>query len=90
MSVGERQRGDVFARRRLLHLQAVLVHAGDEQHILAVEPLESRENVGRDPLVGVADMRRAIGVGNGGRDVIGRRVGHEVPFARTFPFVRAR
>ncbi len=75
-AVGELLRRQTFARRRLLHFQPVLVHAGDEQHVLAVEPLESGEGVGGDALVGVADMRRAIGVGNGGRDVIGVFFGH--------------
>ena len=53
---------------RPLHLLAVLVHAGDEQHVIAVEPLEARDRVGRDALIGMADMRRAIGVGNGRGD----------------------
>ena len=33
------------AERRLLHLQAVLVGAGQEEHVLAVEPLEARDHV---------------------------------------------
>ena len=51
-----------FARRRLLHFQAVFVHAGDEQRVAPVKPVEPGEGVGGDPLIGVADMRRAIGV----------------------------
>ena len=39
--------------------------------VVAVEPLEARDGVGRDRLVGVADMRRAVGIGDRGRDVIG-------------------
>ena len=55
--------------RRLLHLQAVLVGAGEEEHVLAVEPLEARDRVGGDRLVGMADMGRPVGVGDGRRDV---------------------
>ena len=53
----------------LLHLQAVLVGAGEEEHVLAVEPLEARDRVGGDRLVGVADVRHAVGIGDRGRDV---------------------
>ena len=71
-AVGELKRRHPFARRRLLHLLAVLVHAGEEQDVVAVEPFEPRDRIGRDPLIGMADMRRAIGIGNGGGDVEGR------------------
>ncbi len=37
--------------------------------VAAVEPHEALDRVGRDALVGVTDMRRAVGVGNGGGDV---------------------
>ena len=55
----------------------MLVHAGDEQHVAPVEPAEAREGVGRDALVGMADMGRAIGVGNGGGDIKRGAFGHE-------------
>ena len=48
--------------RRLLDLLAVLVGAGQEEHVEAVQPLEARHHVGRDRGVGVADMRRAVHV----------------------------
>ena len=57
-------------RRGLLHLDAVLVGAGEEEHVVAVEPHEARDGVGRDRLVGVADMRRAVRIGDRGGDVI--------------------
>jgi hypothetical protein len=38
----------------------VLVGAGEEEHILAVEPLKPRQRIGRDRLIGVADMRNAV------------------------------
>ncbi len=79
---------DQFARRNLLlgrrlqHLDAVLVGAGEEEHVAAVEPHEAGDGIGRNQLVGVADMRRAVRVGDRGGDVIGLAgqflfVGHE-------------
>ena len=58
-------RREPFAGCRLLHLLTMLVHAGDEKHVIAVEPLEARNGIGGNPLIGVADVRRAIGIGNG-------------------------
>ena len=58
-------------RRGLLDLLAVLVGAGEEIDVVAVEPHEAGDGVGRDRLVGVADMRRAVRVGNRGGDVEG-------------------
>ena len=52
------------------HLLAVLVGAGQEEDVLAVEPLKARQRIGRDRLIGVADMRLAIRIGDRGRDVI--------------------
>ena len=48
VAVGERLRGEPFLDRRLLHLEAVLVGAGQEEHVLAVEPLEASDRIGRD------------------------------------------
>ena len=61
-AIDECLRRYAFARSGLLDLQAVLVHAGDEQGVAPVEPHESLDRIGRDALVGMADMRRAIGV----------------------------
>jgi hypothetical protein len=49
----------------------MFVHPGDEQDIEAVKPLEAGNRIVRDPLVGMSDMRRAIGVGYRGRDIEG-------------------
>jgi hypothetical protein len=62
-------RRNSFPRGRLLHLLTVLVHAGHEQSIITVEPFETRDRIGRNPLIGVPDMRRAIGIRNRGRDI---------------------
>ena len=67
----EFQRRQLFGFRGLDHLQAVLVGAGEEEHVLAVEPLKARQRVGRDRLIGVADMRHAVRIGDRGRDVEG-------------------
>ncbi len=48
---------NAFARRRLQHLLAVLVRAGEEEHVVAVQPLEAGDGVGRDQLIGMPDMR---------------------------------
>ena len=60
---------NAFLLGRLLHLQAVLVGAGQEEHVLAVEPLEARQRVGGDDLVGMADMRLAVRIEDRGGDV---------------------
>ena len=54
------QRRQLFGLRGLDHLQAVLVGAGQEEHILAVEPLKARQRIGRDRLIGVTDMRHTV------------------------------
>src|SRR5262249_8123578 len=69
-------RGDPLLGRGLQHLDAVLVGAGEEEHVVAVETLEPRTRVGRDQLIGEADMRRAIGIGDGRRDVVAGLVSH--------------
>src|SRR5688572_19343273 len=56
-------------RGRLLHLQTMLVGAGQEEDILPVEPLKASNSVGRDRLVGMPDVRRAVGIRDGGCDV---------------------
>src|SRR6516225_8695328 len=67
-----RKRGTLrsVSSRGLLHLLAVLVGAGQEEDVEAVEPLEAGDRVGRDRLVGVPDMRRTVGIGDGRRERI--------------------
>src|SRR5262249_1715897 len=67
---GELLRRDVLLRGRLQHLDAVLVGAGEEVNIVAIEPLETRNRVSRDQLVGESDMRCSIGVGDGRGQVV--------------------
>src|SRR5437764_2628693 len=73
-------RRQVFLRRGLQHLDAVLVSAGEKENIAAVEPHKSRNCIRCDRLVSVPDMRRAVRIGNCGGDVIGlagRLLSHE-------------
>ncbi len=66
VAVGEFGRRDALSLRRLDHLLAVLVGAGAEVDVVAVEPLEAGDGVGRDQLVGVPDVGRTVGIGDGG------------------------
>jgi hypothetical protein len=69
VAVGELARRDAFLARGLQHLDAVLVGAGQEEHVLAVEPLEAGKGIGGDQFIGMADMRLAVRIGDRGRDV---------------------
>ena len=62
-------RRQAVTRRSLLHLDAVLVGAGQEIDIVAVEPHEARNRIGRQRLVGMADMRCPVGVRYRGGDI---------------------
>ena len=62
VAVGQRLRRNAFLFGRLLHLQPVLVGTGQEKHVLAVEPVKTRQRVGGDHRIGVADMRLAVRV----------------------------
>src|SRR5713226_2810757 len=60
----------------LQHLDTMLVRAGEKEYIISFEPHEAGYGIGRDRLIGVTDMRRAIGIGNGRRNVVARLVSH--------------
>ena len=36
-----------------------------KEHVVAVEPLETRERIGRHGLIGMADMGLVVGIGDG-------------------------
>ncbi len=80
-AIDELLRRHAIARRGLLNFKAVLVHAGDEQGFAPVEAHESLDRIGRDALVGMADMRRAIGVRNRRGDI---EAAHERPLKQKF------
>ncbi len=67
--------GELFRRlarglRGALHLLAVLVRAGGEEHIVAQHPPEPLDGVGGERGVGVADVRRRIDVVKRRREVV--------------------
>ena len=68
--LGQFRSGDALRSGGLLHLLPVDVGTGQEPDVEAVEPLEPRECVGGDVLVGVPDVRSAVGVGDRGGDVV--------------------
>ena len=68
--------GKLLLRRGLQHFNAVLVGASEEEHLVTIEPHETGDRIGCDRLVCVADVRRAIRVGDGGGEIIARLVGH--------------
>ena len=68
--VRQLNRRDAFLDGRLLHFLAMLVCAGQEKHILALQPRKPRQNIGRNGRVGVADMGHAVGIEDRGCKVI--------------------
>ncbi len=81
VAVGELAGLEPLASRRLVHLDAVLVGAGQEKDVVAVEPHEARDGVGGDHLIGVPDMRRPVGVRDRRRDVEMGLVCHRTMYA---------
>ena len=75
-AVGKLPGAQALASGGLLHFLAMFVHAGDEQHFVAVEPFEPGDGVRRDALIGVPDMGGAITVGNSGRNIESLTSGH--------------
>ena len=57
-------------RRLLLHLLAMLIHAREEVHLTPGQPLVARHHIRQHLLIRMADVRRSIGVVDGGRDEI--------------------
>ena len=70
VAVGKLGRGDALRLRRLQHLDAVLVGAGEKEHVAALQAPEARKRVGRHGLIGMADMGRVVRIGDGSGDVI--------------------
>ena len=75
--VGEGLRRQAGRRRRLLDLLAVLVGAGQEVDVAAVEPHEAGQHVAGERRVGVPDMRHVVHVVDRRGDVIGTAARHD-------------
>ncbi len=80
-------RSELLLRRRLQQLDAVLIGAGEEEHIVAIEPLEAGNRVGGDGFIGVADMWRAIRIGDGRGQVEAGLVSHRVVRTRSLQYL---
>ena len=68
-AVHERLGGDAGLLGLVLNLLAVLVGAGEEHHVVALEPLVPGHGVGGHGAVGVADVELVRGVVDGGGDI---------------------
>ncbi len=67
--IDELLRRDAALGRRLGDLLSVLVHPHEKMDVVAGEALVSRDGVGADFLESVTEVRIAIGVINGGREI---------------------
>ena len=66
---------DAQFARFLGHFQAVFVRSGLEPHIAAHGLVEPGDDICRNGFIGMADMRLAIGIADGGGDIIRRAHG---------------
>ena len=73
--IDEDLRFDSALERCLLDLLAMFVEPGEEVHLAAAHPHVAGDHVGEDFFVGMAEVRRAVGVVDGRGDV--ERTGHE-------------
>ena len=76
VAVGKLCRGNALLLRRLQHLHAVLVGAGQEEYVHALQAPEARQRVRCDSLIGMADMGHIVRVGDGCGDVVRPRLCH--------------
>ncbi len=70
-------RRNAFRPRCLLHLLAVFVGAGQKENIHSIQALKACHGIRRNQLVGMADMRLAVRIGDRGGDVEGCLVCHD-------------
>ena len=76
-AVGQGLRGQPFTLGRLLHFKAMLIHAGDKKCIETIQPFKTLNGIRNNPLIGMADMRRAIGIRNGCCQIKTRALRHD-------------
>ena len=82
--IDELLRRDAGGLRLFLDLLAVLVGAGQEHDVAALEPLVARHRVGRHRAVGMADVQLCRGVIDRRRDVkfLLTGIAHSIPLSR--------
>ena len=78
VAVGQFLRRNAGLQRGLLHLEAVLVGAGQEVHLMVVETRKPGHHVARDRRIGVPEMGLAVGIVDRRRDVEGLASAHGI------------
>ena len=67
----------------------MLIDAGEEKHVLTFEPVIARNHIGQHHLVGMPDVRRGVGVIDGGGNEKGLRHARDTladgDYARNLP-----
>src|SRR6476659_1782619 len=53
---------DVFSLRRLLNLLTMLIHTGEKERWISLQPMVARDDIGKDLLISVTEVRRGIRV----------------------------
>ena len=75
---------------RFFHLLTMLVGAGQEHHVIAIQPLEPGDHITGNRLIGMTQMGRSIHIGNRSRDIESLlRVGRHIDPVRAHQSVSA-
>ncbi len=69
VAIGERLHRNTLAGSSLEHFLPVLIGPGEEKDIFSLQPHEAGNRIRCQQFIGMADMRRTIGIGDGGGDV---------------------
>src|SRR5690606_36661545 len=78
VAVGQLLGRDTLLGRALLHLEPMLIGAGEQEDLAAVQAGKAGHDITGDGCVGMAEMRLAIGVIDRRGEVEGRSPAHEV------------
>ena len=62
-------RREAFVLGSFMHIRTMFIDTGEEEHIVSLEPMIPRQDIGGDGGVGVPGVRFAVDVVNGGGDV---------------------
>jgi hypothetical protein len=69
VAVDQLTRRETFLGRGLLNFLAVLVRAGEKEHIIAVKTHEAGDCIRRNGFICMPDVRRAVRIGNRRRNI---------------------